>query len=61
MWKTSTIVNCQLNQFFVLSFGILYGLRIVLDVVYNHLQGSGPSDEHSVLDKVMNYHEFFFG
>ncbi|QCE07791.1 pullulanase [Vigna unguiculata] len=29
------------------------GLRVVLDVVYNHLQGSGPSDEHSVLDKIV--------
>ncbi|XP_061362287.1 pullulanase 1, chloroplastic [Gastrolobium bilobum] len=29
------------------------GLRIVLDVVYNHLQGSGPFDEHSVLDKIV--------
>ncbi|CAJ2629361.1 unnamed protein product [Trifolium pratense] len=29
------------------------GLRIVLDTVYNHLQGSGPSGEHSVLDKVV--------
>ncbi|WJX12519.1 Pullulanase 1, chloroplastic [Trifolium repens] len=28
------------------------GLCIVLDTVYNHLQGSGPSDAHSVLDKV---------
>ncbi|WJX12520.1 Pullulanase 1, chloroplastic, variant 2 [Trifolium repens] len=27
------------------------GLCIVLDTVYNHLQGSGPSDAHSVLDK----------
>ncbi|KAL9318069.1 hypothetical protein ACSQ67_014586 [Phaseolus vulgaris] len=35
------------------------GLRVVLDVVYNHLQGSGPLEEHSVLDKVMNYHECF--
>lgn len=29
------------------------GLRVVLDVVYNHLHGSGPFDENSVLDKVM--------
>ncbi|KAK2402517.1 isoamylase 3, chloroplastic [Trifolium repens] len=29
------------------------GLRIVLDTVYNHLQGSGPSDEHSFLDKIV--------
>ncbi|KAK7268521.1 hypothetical protein RIF29_21221 [Crotalaria pallida] len=29
------------------------GLRVVLDVVYNHLQGSGPIDEHSVLDKIV--------
>ncbi|XP_020222320.1 pullulanase 1, chloroplastic isoform X1 [Cajanus cajan] len=29
------------------------GLRVVLDVVYNHLQGSGPFDEHSVLDKIV--------
>jgi pullulanase/glycogen debranching enzyme len=28
-------------------------LRIVLDVVYNHVHGSGPFDENSVLDKVM--------
>ncbi|XP_052200202.1 pullulanase 1, chloroplastic isoform X2 [Diospyros lotus] len=29
------------------------GLRIVLDVVYNHLHGSGPIDENSVLDKIV--------
>ncbi|KAF6167691.1 hypothetical protein GIB67_017186 [Kingdonia uniflora] len=29
------------------------GLRVVLDVVYNHLHGSGPHDENSVLDKVV--------
>ncbi|KAK1396520.1 Limit dextrinase [Heracleum sosnowskyi] len=29
------------------------GLRVVLDVVYNHLQGSGPSGENSVLDKIV--------
>ncbi|KAH7690594.1 Limit dextrinase protein [Dioscorea alata] len=29
------------------------GLRVVLDVVYNHLNGSGPNDETSVLDKVV--------
>ncbi|OIW01726.1 hypothetical protein TanjilG_03864 [Lupinus angustifolius] len=29
------------------------GLRVVLDVVYNHLQGSGLIDEHSVLDKIV--------
>lgn len=30
------------------------GLRIVLDVVYNHLHGSGPFDVNSVLDKVVD-------
>ncbi|CAN1149305.1 Pullulanase 1, chloroplastic [Linum perenne] len=29
------------------------GLRVVLDVVYNHLQGSGPFHEDSVLDKIV--------
>lgn len=29
------------------------GLRVVLDVVYNHLHGSGPFDENSVLDKIV--------
>lgn len=29
------------------------GLRVVLDVVYNHLHASGPYDANSVLDKVM--------
>ncbi|CAM6125988.1 unnamed protein product [Calypogeia fissa] len=29
------------------------GLRVVLDVVYNHLHGSGPTGVHSVLDKVV--------
>ncbi|XP_068641519.1 pullulanase 1, chloroplastic isoform X2 [Aristolochia californica] len=29
------------------------GLRVILDVVYNHLHGSGPLDENSVLDKVV--------
>eukprot|EP00252_Welwitschia_mirabilis_P015406 TRINITY_DN3386_c0_g2_i1.p1 TRINITY_DN3386_c0_g2~~TRINITY_DN3386_c0_g2_i1.p1 ORF type:complete len:1084 (+),score=223.69 TRINITY_DN3386_c0_g2_i1:71-3253(+) len=29
------------------------GLRIVLDVVYNHVHASGPHDRYSVLDKVV--------
>lgn len=29
------------------------GLRVILDVVYNHLYGSGPHDRYSVLDKVV--------
>lgn len=29
------------------------GLRVVMDVVYNHLHASGPYDEHSVLDKIV--------
>ncbi|KAJ0045891.1 hypothetical protein Pint_05957 [Pistacia integerrima] len=29
------------------------GLRVVLDVVYNHLHGNGPLDENSVLDKIV--------
>ncbi|RZC77055.1 hypothetical protein C5167_001187 [Papaver somniferum] len=29
------------------------GLRVVLDVVYNHLHGSGPHGDNSVLDKVV--------
>ncbi|PIA37162.1 hypothetical protein AQUCO_03000024v1, partial [Aquilegia coerulea] len=29
------------------------GLCVVLDVVYNHLHGSGPHDDNSVLDKVV--------
>ncbi|XWS66234.1 hypothetical protein CRYUN_Cryun05aG0182100 [Craigia yunnanensis] len=29
------------------------GLRIVLDVVYNHLHASGPFDKDSVLDKIV--------
>ncbi|XP_042406884.1 pullulanase 1, chloroplastic [Zingiber officinale] len=29
------------------------GLRVVLDVVYNHLAASGPFDDNSVLDKVV--------
>ncbi|KAK4799461.1 hypothetical protein SAY86_024826 [Trapa natans] len=29
------------------------GLRVVLDVVYNHLHGSGPHDVNSVLDKIV--------
>ncbi|MCO5576819.1 hypothetical protein L7F22_030639, partial [Adiantum nelumboides] len=29
------------------------GLRVVLDVVYNHLHGNGPDDKYSVLDKVV--------
>ncbi|XP_007010038.2 PREDICTED: pullulanase 1, chloroplastic isoform X1 [Theobroma cacao] len=33
------------------------GLRIVLDVVYNHLHASGPFDKDSVLDKIVpGYH-----
>ncbi|KAI5346028.1 hypothetical protein L3X38_013907 [Prunus dulcis] len=30
-----------------------FGLRVVLDVVYNHLHGSGPVDDNSVLDKIV--------
>ncbi|KAJ9684719.1 hypothetical protein PVL29_016942 [Vitis rotundifolia] len=29
------------------------GFRVVLDVVYNHLHGSGPFDDNSVLDKIV--------
>ncbi|KAK9755442.1 hypothetical protein RND81_01G025500 [Saponaria officinalis] len=29
------------------------GLRVVLDVVYNHLSSSGPHDQNSVLDKIV--------
>uniref|UniRef100_A0A7N0RGW6 Pullulanase n=1 Tax=Kalanchoe fedtschenkoi TaxID=63787 RepID=A0A7N0RGW6_KALFE len=29
------------------------GLRVVLDVVYNHLHGNGPFDANSVLDKIV--------
>ena len=29
------------------------GLRVVVDVVYNHVHGSGPHDPHSVLDKTV--------
>ncbi|XP_010067208.2 pullulanase 1, chloroplastic isoform X1 [Eucalyptus grandis] len=29
------------------------GLRVVMDVVYNHLHASGPFDENSVLDKIV--------
>ncbi|KAF9598351.1 hypothetical protein IFM89_027162 [Coptis chinensis] len=29
------------------------GLRVVLDVVYNHLHGNGPHDDNSVLDKIV--------
>ncbi|KAK6929148.1 Glycoside hydrolase, family 13, N-terminal [Dillenia turbinata] len=29
------------------------GLRVVLDVVYNHLHANGPSDQNSVLDKIV--------
>jgi len=69
MWKSNVIVYCWLNKFFCCSvswnlctFQALShtGLRVVLDTVYNHLQGNGPFDEHSVLDKVRNYQEFFF-
>lgn len=28
------------------------GLRVVLDVVYNHVHGNGPVDVNSVYDKV---------
>ena len=31
------------------------GLRVVLDVVYNHLSDSGPASKYSVLDKVRWY------
>ncbi|PWA76552.1 limit dextrinase [Artemisia annua] len=29
------------------------GLRVVLDVVYNHLHASGPTDDNSVYDKIV--------
>ncbi|KAL6509677.1 Pullulanase 1, chloroplastic [Orobanche gracilis] len=31
----------------------LIGVRVVLDVVYNHLHANGPYDENSVLDKIV--------
>ena len=32
------------------------GLRVVVDVVYNHLFSSGPRDSKSVYDKVRSLH-----
>lgn len=29
------------------------GLRVVVDVVYNHVYGSGPASQHAVLDKIV--------
>jgi pullulanase-type alpha-1,6-glucosidase len=29
------------------------GLRVVVDVVYNHVYGSGPASQHAVLDKLV--------
>lgn len=70
MWKSNAIFYCNLLVkliLFVVSWNLYtfqalnhIGLRVVLDTVYNHLQGNGPFDEHSVLDKVRNYRNCFF-
>jgi len=41
------MINCKLQALNKI------GLRVVMDVVYNHLHASGPFDENSVLDKVV--------
>lgn len=41
------MVNCKLQALNKI------GLRVVMDVVYNHLHASGPFDENSILDKVV--------
>ncbi|KAI3748562.1 hypothetical protein L6452_11718 [Arctium lappa] len=45
----------QVNIFTLLYCSALnrLGLRVVLDVVYNHLHGSGPISDNSVLDKIV--------
>lgn len=45
---------CRTIEFRKMIQGINHiGLRVVLDVVYNHLQGNGPFDDNSVLDKIV--------
>lgn len=57
MLRIKDLVPIMINSsFFLLIIPIQainrIGLRVVLDVVYNHLHGSGPLDRNSVLDKV---------
>lgn len=40
---------------FVLQALNRIGLRVVMDVVYNHLDSSGPFGVSSVLDKVITF------
>ncbi|TKY63057.1 Pullulanase 1 [Spatholobus suberectus] len=54
-------LNCTIEFHKMIKTVDHIGLRVVLDVVYNHLQVSGPLDEHFVLDKGHEYHEIVPG
>ncbi|XP_039071914.1 pullulanase 1, chloroplastic [Hibiscus syriacus] len=45
---------CRIIEFRKMIQGLAHiGLRVVLDVVYNHLHANGPFDKDSVLDKIV--------
>lgn len=50
---------CRITDVFMINFELQalnrLGLRVVMDVVYNHLYSSGPFAITSVLDKVASY------
>ena len=59
MW----LARCRIHITSLTNFGLQalnhIGLRVVMDVVYNHLNSSGPFGISSVLDKVINSNVLF--
>jgi hypothetical protein len=59
MW----LVRCRIHVTSLINFGLQalnrIGLRVVMDVVYNHLNSSGPFGITSVLDKVITSNVLF--
>lgn len=52
------LIELLIKKFLFIQALNRIGLRVVLDVVYNHVHASGPSDDNSVLDKVVSSCQF---
>ena len=60
MW----LALCRIHVTSLINFALQalnrIGLRVVMDVVYNHLDSSGPCGISSVLDKVVTFENNIF-
>ncbi|KAL7614345.1 hypothetical protein Lser_V15G08164 [Lactuca serriola] len=53
-YATNPNGSCRIIEFRKMVQALNFiGLRVVLDVVYNHLHGNGPVGDNSVLDKIV--------